>query len=52
MKLSKKHKFDNKDEDIHMSIEKRLFEIIGEDAGYVHTADLNDQVITGFKSYG
>ena len=29
--VKKKHKFDNKDEDIHMSIEKRLFEIIGED---------------------
>ena len=45
--IKKKHKFDNKDEDIHMSIEKRLFEIIGEDAGYVHTArSRNDQVIT------
>ena len=29
-----------------MSIEKRLFEIIGEDAGYIHTArSRNDQVI-------
>ena len=33
-----------------MSIEKRLFEIIGEDAGYIHTArSRNDQVLTDFK---
>ena len=33
-----------------MSIEKRLFEIIGEDAGYMHTArSRNDQVLTDFK---
>jgi len=33
-----------------MNIEKRLFEIIGDDAGYVHTArSRNDQVITDFK---
>ena len=33
-----------------MNIEKRLFQIIGEDAGYVHTArSRNDQVITDFK---
>ena len=33
-----------------MNIEKRLFEIIGEDAGYLHTArSRNDQVITDFK---
>ena len=30
--------FKKKYEDIHMNIEKRLFQIIGEDAGYVHTA--------------
>ena len=37
-------------EDIHINIEKRLFEIIGEDAGYIHTArSRNDQVITDFK---
>ena len=37
-------------EDIHMNIEKRLFEIIGDDAGFVHTArSRNDQVITDFK---
>ena len=33
-----------------MSIEKRLFEIIGGDAGYMHTArSRNDQVLTDFK---
>ena len=46
----KKFFFNEKNEDIHMSIEKRLFEIIGEDAGYIHTArSRNDQVITDFK---
>ncbi len=46
----KKFFFNEKDEDIHMSIEKRLFEIIGEDAGYIHTArSRNDQVLTDFK---
>ena len=33
-----------------MNIEKRLFQIIGEEAGYVHTArSRNDQVVTDFK---
>ena len=33
-----------------MNIENRLFQIIGEDAGYIHTArSRNDQVITDFK---
>ena len=42
--------FDRKHEDIHMNIEKKLFEIIGDDAGYMHTArSRNDQVITDFK---
>ena len=46
----KKFIYNNKYEDIHMNIEKRLFEIIGDDAGYVHTArSRNDQVITDFK---
>ena len=46
----KKFQFNNKFEDIHMNIEKRLFEIIGEDAGYLHTArSRNDQVIPDFK---
>ena len=49
--ISKKNfEFSKKDEDIHMNIEKRLLEIIGEDAGYVHTArSRNDQVITDLK---
>ena len=48
--LKNKFEFNKKYEDIHMNIEKRLFEIIGEDAGYVHTArSRNDQVITDFK---
>ena len=34
---NKKFEFNNKYEDIHMNIEKRLFQIIGEEAGYVHT---------------
>ncbi len=42
--------FNKKYEDIHMNIEKRLFQIIGDEAGYVHTArSRNDQVITDFK---
>ncbi len=47
-----KNKFnlDEAYEDIHMNIEKRLFNIIGEDAGYLHTArSRNDQVITDLK---
>jgi len=33
-----------------MNIENRLFEIIGEDSGYIHTGrSRNDQVITDFK---
>ena len=43
-------KFNKKYEDIHLNIEKRLFEIIGNDAGYLHIArSRNDQVITDFK---
>ena len=45
-----KFNFNRTFEDIHMNIEKRLFEIIGEEAGYVHTArSRNDQVITDLK---
>ena len=37
-------------EDIHMNIENRLHEIVGEDAGFVHTGrSRNDQVITDLK---
>ncbi len=43
-------KFNNEYEDIHMNIEKRLFQIIGDEAGYIHTArSRNDQVITDLK---
>ena len=46
----KKFEFNKKYEDIHINIEKRLFQIIGEEAGYIHTArSRNDQVITDFK---
>ena len=42
--------FNQKYEDIHMNIEKKLFKIIGEEAEYIHTArSRNDQVITDFK---
>ena len=47
---NKKFEFNKKYEDIHMNIEKRLFQIIGDEAGYVHIArSRNDQVITDFK---
>ena len=46
----KKFEFNHKYEDIHMNIEKRLFKIIGEEAGYIHTGrSRNDQVITDLK---
>jgi len=46
----KKFKFSKKHEDIHLNIEKRLFEIIGKDAGYLHIArSRNDQVVTDFR---
>jgi len=48
--IKKKFPFDKNLEDIHMNIEKRLIDLIGEDAGYIHTArSRNDQVITDFK---
>ena len=48
--IKKKFPFDEKLEDIHMNIENRLFELIGEDAGFIHTArSRNDQVITDLK---
>ena len=44
--------FNKKYEDIHMNIEKKLFQIIGDEAGYIHTArSRNDQVITDFKMW-
>jgi argininosuccinate lyase len=43
-------KFKEKFEDIHLNIEKALFEIIGPSAGFLHTArSRNDQVVTDFK---
>ena len=45
-----KFEFNKEYEDIHMNIEKRLFQIIGEEAGFLHTArSRNDQVITDLK---
>ena len=45
-----KFNFNKRYEDIHLNIEKRLFSIIGNDAGYLHIArSRNDQVITDFK---
>ena len=42
--------FSIKLEDIHMNIEKRLFQIIGEPGKKLHTArSRNDQVVTDFK---
>jgi len=50
--LKKKFEYNKQYEDIHMNIEKRLFEIIGEEAGYMHIArSRNDQVITDFKMW-
>ena len=47
-----KFQFNEKYEDIHMNIEMRLFEIIGDEAGYIHTArSRNDQVITDLKMW-
>ena len=38
--------FKEKFEDIHLNIEKKLYEIIGDSAGYMHTArSRNDQVV-------
>ena len=48
--IKKKFNFNSNYEDIHINIENRLFEIIGEDAGFIHTGrSRNDQVITDFK---
>ena len=42
--------FKEKFEDIHLNIEKKLYQIIGNSAGYMHTArSRNDQVVTDFK---
>jgi argininosuccinate lyase len=45
--------FDEGDEDIHMAIERRLFEKVGDVAGKLHTArSRNDQVATDLRLYG
>ena len=45
-----KFNFQEKFEDIHLNIEKKLFELIGPAAGFLHTArSRNDQVVTDFK---
>ena len=45
-----KFRFSEFNEDIHLNIEKRLFEIIGNDAGFLHIArSRNDQITTDFK---
>ena len=42
--------FEEKYEDIHLNIERKLFDIIGPSAGFMHTArSRNDQVVTDFK---
>jgi argininosuccinate lyase len=42
--------FEEKYEEIHLNIEKKLFQIIGPAAGFMHTArSRNDQVVTDFK---
>ena len=42
--------FQEKFEDIHLNIEKKLFDLIGHAAGHMHTArSRNDQVVTDFK---
>lgn len=47
-----KFNFDLKDEDIHMAIERRLSELVGDVGGKLHTArSRNDQVATDFKLY-
>ena len=37
--IVKKFIFNSNLEDIHMNIENRLFEMIGDEAGYIHTGD-------------
>ena len=47
-----KFKFSQALEDIHLNVESRLKELIGEPAGRLHTArSRNDQVATDFKLY-
>jgi len=49
---SGKFRFDRKLEDIHMNVESRLADLIGDAAGRLHTArSRNDQVATDFRLY-
>ncbi|MCB4204746.1 argininosuccinate lyase [Deferribacterales bacterium Es71-Z0220] len=49
---SGKFEFKTEDEDIHMAVEKRLRELIGQVAGKLHTArSRNDQVAVDFRMY-
>ena len=49
---NKKFEFNKKYEDFLMNIEKRLFQIIGDVAGFIHTGrSRNDQVITDLKMW-
>jgi argininosuccinate lyase len=49
---SGEHEFRQADEDIHLSVESRLREIIGEPAGRLHTGrSRNDQVATDFRMW-
>jgi argininosuccinate lyase len=44
--------FNTDNEDIHMSIESSLFELIGDDAGYLHTGrSRNDLIATDLRIY-
>ncbi len=45
-----KFEFNKKYEDIHMNIEKRLFQIIGEEAGYVHTGRSRNVILSYISS--
>jgi argininosuccinate lyase len=50
--ISGKIKFDPSAEDVHMNVEKLLFEKIGEPAGKLHTArSRNDQVCTDIRLF-
>lgn len=47
-----KFQYNNEDEDIHMAVEKRLKDIVGDVAGKLHTArSRNDQVAVDFRMY-
>ena len=49
---TKRFVFDERDEDIHTAIEKRLQQIIGDTASKLHTGrSRNDQVVTAFRLY-